>query len=841
MEAQASLPTIESTVRPATIMIVEDEGIVAMDMSFQLQDMGYLVCGIADNSEDAIALAQLHKPQLVLMDIVINGKVDGIDTAKHISRGLHIPVVFLTAYSDPSTVERAARTAPYGYLTKPFQAGELRAAIEVALYKSLIERQLRESEQWFSTTLRCVGDAVIATDPEARIRFMNPRAETLTGWSLDDVVGRDIDSVLRLVQTESGEPIESPGHRAVRENRVVDLQYGTQLVRRDGGRCPVDDTAAPIRADDGRMLGAVVVFRDFTERLRYEENLRRSEEQFRNAFDFAPAGMAMVSLDGGFLQVNGAMCALVGRSQTELYGMRRQDLSPEKDAKEEQEQLLRLLTGETPVVQFEKRYRQKTGDEILALVSVSLLRDQNEPACYLYQIHDRTGERAAQDQLEHLAHYDSLTGISNRARLRIEAERMLKVARRHHQHLAVVFLDLDRFKQVNDSLGHEAGDQVLQEVAKRLTSCLRSSDCVARFGGDEFTLLLGDLIHAEDVLLVTQKIEMALSKPFLLARDEVLVTASLGVSMYPGDGDELKTLFRRADSALYHAKREGRNNTQFYRPEQTARAEKQSKLVASLPGALERREFVLYYQPILSVGTAKPVGAEALIRWNHPENGLVAPDTFIPVAEQSGFIVDLGEWVIREACREAANWKKAGNPLTVSVNVAASQFTAGTLVEVVQAALEDAGLDPEWLCLEITEHQALYDTELNLAVVKRLKALGVHIAVDDFGVGYSSLSYLKRFAPSSLKIDRSFVRDVIDDHEDAAIVSAVIAMAKRLKIRSVAEGVENEAQRAFLAAEGCDEVQGYLFARPCPANTFHAWLRRHSGSAIVRPGDETGV
>lgn len=815
---------------PASILIVEDEPIIAMDLAAQLEDMGYRICGIAASGQEAISLARQHKPRLVLMDIVIQGEMDGIETARHVGRGMHIPVVFLTSYSDARTVERAAQTAPYGYLTKPFQTKELRAVIEVALYKATLEQRLRESEQWFAATLRCVGDGVIAIDSDSRVRFMNPPAESVTGWSFDDALGREVNEILHLKNKNTGAPVASPLHRALRDDTVTRIDYGTLLTARDGSMRPVDDSAAPIRGEDGRVLGAVLVLRDVSERVRAEESLRQSEERFRNAFDFAPAGMALVALDGRFLQVNNAICYLLGHGEQELVGMSEWRFTHPDDAATERACLSELLSGRAPAVQFEKRYRHRGNPETWVLASVSLLRERDEPVCYLYQIYDLTEQKTVQDRLERLAHYDTLTGLSNRARLRIEAENVLHGARRHQQRFAVVFIDIDQFKRINDSLGHEAGDQLLQAVALRLKACVRETDCVARLGGDEFVLLLVDLNRAEDASLVTEKVRMALSEPFSLVGNEVPVTVSLGVSLYPDDGDELPTLFRCADSALYHAKAEGRNNTQFYRPEQTARAEARLKVESSLHRALERGEFVLHYQPILSLASGRPVGAEALIRWHHPERGMVAPDTFIPVAAESGLIVELGEWVLHEACLEAAKWKKTGNALTVSVNVAARQFKAGTLVEAVERALKGAALDPALLCLEITEQHVLQDTEYNLAVIEKLKALGVCIAVDDFGVGYSSLSYLKRYAPKRLKIDRSFVRDVVDDADDAAIVSAVIAMAKRLKIGVIAEGVETEAQRAFLAAEGCDEAQGYLFARPCAAEDFRVWLERQSGS-----------
>ena len=820
------LPVTLSDMHPATILVVEDEAIVAMDLSFQLQEMGYQVCGTADNGKDAIALAWQHRPSLVLMDIVIKGDMDGVDTARHIGRGLHIPVIFLTAYSDARTVERAAKAAPYGYLTKPFQPKELRAAIEVALYKATVEQRLRESEQWFSTTLRCVADSVIATDPEGMIRFINPAAELITGWSSEEAIGRNVDEVLLLQQKGTGAKVESPVRRAMKDNSVVGVDYGTELAARDGTLRPVDNSAAPIRGDDGRVLGAVVVFRDVGERLKAEELLRNSEERFRNAFDFAPVGMALVALDGRFLQANGAICSLLGKDETELAELTQMDVTHPGDIGMERDLLTQILTGETPAVQFEKRYRLKGGADICVLVSISLLRQDDEPRCYLYQVHDLSVRKAAEYQLARLAHFDALTGLANRTRLRDEADGMLARAHRQGQRLAVVFLDIDNFKQVNDSLGHDAGDRLLQSVAQRLKACVRETDCVARLGGDEFVVMLSDIINPEDVSVVTEKVRMALSEPFDLEGQEVPVSSSLGVSVYPDDAIDLQKLFRCADSALYHAKAEGRNNVQFYRPELTARVEARVNLQSSLHRALERGEFVLHYQPLVALPDGKAIGAEALLRWQHPARGLIPPDAFIPIAEDTGLIVELGEWVLHEACLEAVRWQKAGKPLTVSVNVSARQFKAGTLVEAVQRALASAKLEPGRLCLEITEQIALHNTEHNLAILEELKALGVAIAIDDFGVGYSSLSYLKRFGPHSLKIDRTFVRDLANDPDDAAIVSAVIAMAKRLKIRVVAEGVENEDQRAFLTAEGCEEAQGYLYARPCPAEEFHEWLTR---------------
>lgn len=822
---QASVPV------PPRILVVEDEAIVAMDLQGQLQEMQYDVCGIADNGQDAISCARATRPSLILMDIVIKGSIDGIETAARIGRTLHIPVIFLTAYSDDRTIERAARTASYGYLTKPFQPRELRAAIEVALFKSGLEQQLRESEQWFAATLRCVGDGVVATNAEGRVRFLNPAAETLLGWSAGQALGRDVAEVVVLKDSHTGKPIECPARRALREGAVVGIDFGATLVGQDGAHARIDDSAAPIRSDDGSALGAVLVFRDVRERLAIEEQLRQSEERFRNAFDFAPVGMALVALDNRFLQVNGAICRLLGRTEAELLGESQATFSVAGDFGVERDCLYELMSGRIASAQFEKRYREKAGKSIWTLASVSLLRQNGEALCYLWQVHDLTERKNAEYRLARLASTDPLTGLANRAWLGDEIERQILLARRRQQRLAVVFLDLDHFKQVNDTLGHEAGDQLLQVVAGKLKSALRETDSVARLGGDEFIMLLPEIHSAEDVLVVTGKAQVECARPVRLAGQEISIGISLGVSLFPDDAEDARTLLRYADSALYHAKAEGRNTLKFYQPELSARMAQRMKLSGGLRMAVERGELELYYQPVVSLADGRPVSAEALLRWNHPSMGLLLPDQFIPLAEDTGLSVSIGEWVLYEACRQAAGW----TGMTVAVNVSPRQVSQGKLVALVKRVLATTGLAPQRLCLEITEQLLLEHSEANLASIAELRNMGIAIAIDDFGVGYSSLGYIRRFHPSKLKIDCSLIRHVASSQEDAALVHAAIAMAHGLRIEVVAEGVEHDDQRAFLEAEGCDMAQGFLYAKPLPAAAFQAWLSAAHGPQGVQP------
>lgn len=824
--------------QPASILVVEDEAIVAMDIAYQLREMGYEVCATADNGEDAIAYIEKYHPDLVLMDIVIKGSMDGIETAKYIAHRFHLPVIFLTAYSDAHTVDRAAKTAPYGYLTKPFQANELRAGIEVALYKTSLEKRLRESENWFSSTLRCVADAVIATDIYGQIQFINPAAEAILGWQFEEVKGNKVEDVLKLRSGRTGASLDCPVLGALRDDVVVGIDFGTLIMTKSGQELPIDDSAAPIRGDDGSVIGAVMVFREVSDRLEVEKALQHSEERFRKAFDFAPVGMALIGLDSTILQVNTAFCRLLGSTDTNLLGMYQSELTHPADIENEKIRLYELILGQTTTVQFEKRYRSQLGNDIWTLVNVSLLMQQDEPLCYLYQIHDLTERKETEYQLSLLAHYDPLTGLANRLRLWEEADSQILAAKRQREGLAVLFIDLDNFKQINDSMGHEAGDLLLQEVALRLRAAVRESDCVARLGGDEFVLLLPNVQTAEDVSAITNKIWAGFAKPVMIENHAIMVGLSMGVSLYPDDGQDAKTLLRCADSALYHAKAEGRNNMQFYRLELTARLGHKLKMERGLRIAIEEKQFEIYYQPIITMSGGGIHSAEALIRWHHPDLGLIMPDTFIQLTEETGLISPIGEWVMREACRQAVTWQRDGHEgIGISVNVSARQFKSNEILQNVEDALADSGLFPALLTLEVTEQLMLQNTEQNLSLIADLKNLGVRIAIDDFGVGYSSLNYIKRFNPHKLKIDRSFVHDLVGNPEDEAIVRAIVAMAHSLKMLVVAEGIETEVQRNFLQQEGCDLAQGFFYAKPCSAEDFRAWIAGHPDSPGYYPGN----
>jgi diguanylate cyclase (GGDEF)-like protein/PAS domain S-box-containing protein len=803
------------------ILIVEDEGIIAMDIRKQLEGFGYEVVATAFSGGQAITLANEHKPDLVMMDIVLKGDMDGISAAHAIAESLHIPVIFLTAYSDPATLLRAKATGAYGYLIKPFRPDELHASIEVALYKHQLERQLKESEQWFGKTLHCISDAVIATDTEGRIRFMNPVAETATGQPLEQAKGTLVNELMTLMTESNRSIIENPVLRTLKSLAVTDMDCATLLVSQSGVEFPVDDGAAPILDDDGTLLGAVMVFRDITARRQMENLLRESEERFHSSFELAAIGMALIALDGGFLQVNNSLCEIFGYTKEELLSSSLQMLTHgDHEDNVLDHHLRQLLADELPTFQIETEcFHKVAGKTVWTMLSASLVRNpDNEPQYFIVQIQNITNRKYAEQQLIYLANHDPLTGLLNRDQFHNRLTQALSSVQRHDTKLALMYLDLDRFKLINDTLGHRLGDLLLQAVSDRLKNSVRTHDILARLGGDEFIVLLSDINHIDDAARIAEKTIDILTQPFTLENNDIVVTASIGISVYPDDGKDSHTLLMNADTAMYLAKERGKNNYQFYTLAMTERSLERMTIERGLRHALTHNELRLHYQPQIDAGSGHGIGVEALIRWQHPEWGLVYPDRFINVAEETGLIVPIGAWVLRTACLQAKAWHENDGPFgCVAVNVSARQFMETNLFQTIKQTLADTGLKPSALELEITESAVMQDPESTLQVLQQLQELGVRLSIDDFGTGYSSLTYLRRFPVQSVKIDRSFVVDLPSNEGSRTLVRAIIALAHELNLLVVAEGVETEEQLSFLKTQQCDSLQGYMFSRPVSA------------------------
>lgn len=598
------------------------------------------------------------------------------------------------------------------------------------------------------------------------------------------------------------------------------------LLCRDGREIPVSQVVIAHRDENGAVNFVSSIARDIGERIELESRLTRSRDFHPKLFQHFPHMIWRSGIDGNCDYFNKTWLDFTGRKlEEELGDGWMEGVHP--DDLDRCRKIYFEAIGRHEPFEIEYRLRRHDGEYRWIMNVGAPYEDLNgDFAGFVGTCDDITERKRYESQLERQANYDDLTGLPNRNLLQDRLSQALIFARRKNRSLAVLFIDLDHFKNINDGLGHDAGDALLALVAARLVGNVREGDTVARQGGDEFVLLLPEIRAEEDVPEITQKLVKAMSAPFDIGGRELHITCSIGIASYPKDGEDRQTLLKNADAAMYSAKKMGRNNAQYYSAEMNVRAMDRLVLENGLHHALERDEFLLHYQPQVDLRSGEIVGMEALVRWQHPELGLISPAMFIPVAEDSGLIVELGEWVLRSACAQNKAWQLAGlKPVSVAVNLSARQFRQPGLVEKVVAILDETGLDPACLELELTESLVMQDVEKTIATLGKLKAMGIKLSIDDFGTGYSSLSYLKRFPIDTLKIDQSFVRDITTDPDDAAIAKSIISMAHDMQLRVIAEGVETEAQKSFLQQRHCDEMQGYLFSRPVPAAEFETLFR----------------
>jgi PAS domain S-box-containing protein len=591
--------------------------------------------------------------------------------------------------------------------------------------------------------------------------------------------------------------------------------------------------------------------------------MEKNRENLSSAQRIAHMGGWEWRAESNRLFLSQEVCDMFGLTEDDYAGSHERFMSfvDSEDRERIRQELLAALRGVRP---YDAHHRLKLPDgserHVHAKAKVSF--DAAGRALGMQgTIQDVTERRRAEQKIHSLAYYDSLTGLPNRLMFRDQLERAIALCLLEGQQLAVMFLDLDKFKRINDTLGHSVGDQLLAAAAERIASCVRKSETIShdgtglpaleqargaaagssshvgRLGGDEFTLFLAHVGEPQNAARVARRILAELARPFVLGRHEIVMSASIGIAVCPADGKDVEELLRNADVAMYHAKEQGRNNYQFYSRAMNAEAFQKLSLESHLRKALEREEFILYYQPLLSVASGAVVGAEALIRWQHPDMGLVSPLEFVPLAEETGLIVPISEWVLDRACRQAATWQHiSAQPMKVCVNLSGAHFRQSAMPQTVVRALEASGLDPRCLKLELTESVLMREIETTLLILKQLNDMGVQLSIDDFGTGYSSFNYLRRFPLHTLKIDRSFVRDIVGHEDVAAITSAIIAMGHSLKLNVVAEGVETHPQLEYLRELGCDEYQGYLFSAAVPAEQFAELLRReHEDPASKQP------
>ncbi len=798
------------------VLVVEDDEAARLTTSITLERAGYKVIEAADCAS-ARAKFNEQRPDIVLLDVLLPDG-DGFSLCRELLAspgGKDLPIAMVTGLDDIDSIHRAYESGATDFITKPVSWGTLPYRIQFILRASRAFRDASISEGKTRALLAGIPDIILRIDRDGHVIDMQVGAyvNDMEEWVVHD--------------PDTGEGhLPGPVYRTLATPiRRVFAGQGEQLVEFEWTQ------KNHLRTWEARLIlrerdEMVMVVRDISQRKQQEAELRL----WGKVFEGSNEAILITDSKLRIVLVNKTYEKIMGFTEEEVLGVDTAKIGAQLHSHGFFRNLVSVLK-ERGYWQGELVNRRKNGERFPTWYSISqVLNAEGQPENYIAIFSDISERKKSRERIDFLAHHDSLTELPNRALLNDRLEMAINTAKRRNEKVGILFIDLDRFKNINDSLGHSAGDQILRQTAARLTAAVRNDDTVARLGGDEFVVLLPRVRDERSLAEVAIKLREELLKPYTLEDMPLHLSPSIGIAVYPDDGDTPSTLIKNADAAMYLAKEKGRNNYQFYTPILNARTLDRLKLEYDLRSALDQGQFELHYQPQIDVRSKQVYGAEALVRWRHPERGLVPPNHFIPIAEEIGLIIPLGAWVIAEAARQVKQWQSAGfSHLVVSVNISALQFHQAGFLNEVQKLLEQAGTAPSSLELELTESMLMSDMDVSIQVLQAFRDLGYRIAIDDFGTGFSCLNYLRRLPVNILKIDQSFVRDMQTDSASLAIVTSIIRLADSLGMETIAEGVETVEESQVLASQGCELMQGYYFSKPLPVAQFEEWLQHWDG------------
>lgn len=795
------------------VLIVDDELSARLIMRTTLEESGFDVLE-ADSVAAAREQFARQEPDLIILDVILpdgNGIELCAELRQH-PRGHNLPIAMATGLDDLLYIQQAYQSGATDFITKPISWGTLGHRVRYLLRAHHAISDLALSESKTRALLSSLPDLLFRVQADGLLldRQAGTQAPDWGTWDL--LPGNHL---LDQLPPSLGAPLQEAIRQTLQQQQPGILELNLQQAWWETRLLP--------RGQDEVLL----VVRDISLRKQMEGQLRLSAQVFESSNEailISDGKHRIISVNHRFEEITGYRAAEVLGSEAAILGADSENPSFYRN--------LHAILLEQGSWQGEASDRRKGGEIYPVWLSISLVRDKRgNPEYHIASFSDITERKQQEAQIEHLAFHDLLTGLPNRRLLIDRIQVAIAQAARDANGLALLFVDLDRFKTINDSLGHQAGDQLLRLVGERLKSWVRSGDTVSRVGGDEFIVLCPNCDSPEDASSLGDKLLGAIAQPYQIGDTELVITASIGIALYPDNGADANSLIGNADVAMYLAKENDRNNYQFYSPELNARNLERLQMELRLRHALEEGEFLLYFQPQIDARDGKIVGAEALIRWLEPELGLIPPGRFIPLAEETGQIQAIGEWVLQQSCRHLKKWQEMGlTNLPIAINLSARQFKQSSFVDTIGQTMAEHELPAHLLELELTESMLMKDVPQTTAKLNQLKKMGFRISIDDFGTGFSSLNYLRHFPLDVLKIDQSFVRELFDEGAALAIIESIIALARSLGMRTVAEGVETAEQRAILESSGCDILQGYLISRPLPEAEFLEWVQRYNHS-----------